>query len=47
VAIRDTGAYGAAMRSAYNGRPRPPEVFVETDGTLTRARRRGSLATLG
>src|SRR5450756_1022419 len=23
VAIRDTGAYGAAMRSAYNGRPRP------------------------
>ncbi len=47
VAIRDTGAYGAAMRSAYNGRPRPPEVFIELDGTLTRARRRDSLATLG
>ena len=47
VAIRDTGAYGAAMRSAYNGRPRPPEVFVEPDGTLTRARRRSGLGTLG
>jgi diaminopimelate decarboxylase len=47
VAIRDTGAYGAAMRSAYNGRPRPPEVFVEVDGSLTLARRRGSLRSLG
>ena len=47
VAIRDTGAYGAAMRSAYNGRPRPPEVFVEPDGSLTRARRRGRLGSLG
>ena len=47
VAIRDTGAYGAAMRSAYNGRPRPPEIFVEPDGSLTRARRRGTLASLG
>ena len=46
VAIRDTGAYGAAMRSAYNGRPRPPEVFVEVDGSLTLARRRGGLASL-
>jgi len=47
VAIRDTGAYGAAMRSAYNGRPRPPEVFVEVDGSLTLARRRGGLGSLG
>ena len=47
VAIRDAGAYGASMRSAYNGRPRPPEVFVEADGSLTLARRRGSLASLG
>jgi diaminopimelate decarboxylase len=47
VAVRDTGAYGAAMRSAYNGRPRPPEVFVEIDGTLTLVRRRGALASLG
>ncbi len=47
VAIRDTGAYGASMRSAYNGRPRPPEVFVEADGSLTLARRRGRLGSLG
>ena len=47
VAIRDTGAYGATMRSAYNGRPRPPEVFVEVDGSLTLARRRGALSSLG
>jgi diaminopimelate decarboxylase len=47
VAIRDTGAYGASMRSAYNGRPRPPEVFVEVDGSLTLARWRGRVATLG
>ena len=47
VAIRDTGAYGASMRSAYNGRPRPPEVFVEVDGSLTLARRRGRLGSLG
>ncbi len=47
VAIRDTGAYGAAMRSAYNGRPRPPEVFVEVGGSLTLARRRGGLRSLG
>lgn len=47
VAIRDTGAYGASMRSAYNGRPRPPEVFVELDGSLTLARRRGRLGSLG
>jgi diaminopimelate decarboxylase len=46
VAIRDTGAYGAVMRSAYNGRPRPPEVFVEVDGSLTIARRRDGLASL-
>ena len=47
VAIRDAGAYGAAMRSAYNGRPRPPEVFVEVDGSLTLARRRAGVASLG
>ena len=47
VAIRDTGAYGATMRSAYNGRPRPPEIFVEVDGPLPLARRRGTLGSLG
>jgi diaminopimelate decarboxylase len=47
VAIRDAGAYAASLASTYNGRPRPPQVIVETDGSLTLARRRGSLAALG
>lgn len=47
VAIRDTGAYSAALASTYNGRPRPPQVIVEVDGSLTLARRRGSFAALG
>jgi diaminopimelate decarboxylase len=46
VAIADAGAYAASMRSAYNGRPRPPEVLVEAGGRLTLARRRGSLDSL-
>lgn len=29
LAVRDTGAYGAAMGSNYNRRPFPPEVLVE------------------
>ena len=29
VAIRDAGAYGAAMASNYNRRPLPPEVLVD------------------
>jgi diaminopimelate decarboxylase len=47
VAIRDTGAYAASLASTYNGRPRPPQVIVEGDGSLTLARRRGSVASLG
>ncbi len=47
VAIRDAGAYSASLSSTYNGRPRPPQVIVEVDGTLTLARRRGSLGALG
>jgi diaminopimelate decarboxylase len=47
VVIRDAGAYSAALASTYNGRPRPPQVVVEIDGSLTLARRRGSLAALG
>jgi diaminopimelate decarboxylase len=46
VAIADAGAYAASMRSTYNGRPRPAEVIVEADGTLTLARRRGTLGSL-
>ncbi|MCG5532286.1 diaminopimelate decarboxylase [Halorhodospira sp. 9621] len=29
LAIRSAGAYGAVMASAYNARPRPPEVLVD------------------
>ena len=47
VAIRDAGAYAASLASTYNGRPRPPQVIVELDDTLTLARRRGSFAALG
>lgn len=45
VAIGVVGAYGSSMSSAYNGRPRPPEVGW--DGVrLSLLRRRGSFATL-
>jgi diaminopimelate decarboxylase len=47
VAVRDAGAYGASLGSTYNGRPRPPQVLLAEDGTLTLARRRGSLGSLG
>jgi diaminopimelate decarboxylase len=47
VVIRDAGAYSSSLASAYNGRPRPPQVILEGDGRLTLARRRGSLAALG
>lgn len=47
VALRDAGAYAASLSSTYNGRPRPPQVIIETDGSLTLARARGRLAALG
>lgn len=47
VAIRDAGAYGASISSTYNGRPRPPQILLAADGSLTLARRRGSVASLG
>ncbi len=47
VAVRDAGAYGASLGSTYNGRPRPPQVLLAEDGSLTLARRRGSLGSLG
>ncbi len=46
VAILDTGAYGVSMSTRYNGRPRPPQVLIETDGRLVVARQRGRLASL-
>jgi diaminopimelate decarboxylase len=47
VAIADAGAYAASLGSAYNGRPRPPQVLLAADGRMTVGRRRGSLASLG
>jgi diaminopimelate decarboxylase len=47
VAIRDAGAYAASLSSTYNGRPRPPQVMLEADGSLRLVRRRGSVAGLG
>jgi len=42
VAIRDAGAYGAAMASNYNRRPMPPEVLVD-EGAWRTTRRRQTL----
>ena len=39
VAIADAGAYAASISSTYNGRPRAPQVFLETDDRLRLARR--------
>jgi diaminopimelate decarboxylase len=39
VAIRDAGAYGAAMASNYNFRSRPAEVLVESGGPRVIRRR--------
>lgn len=47
VAIHDAGAYGSVLGSTYNGRPRPPQVLLESDGGLRLVRRRGSIASLG
>ncbi len=45
LAIERVGAYGAAMASAYNGRPRPAEVVVE-GGEARLSRRRETLEDL-
>ena len=45
LAILDTGAYGFAMTSNYNARPRPPEVLVDGE-TFVIIRARESLTEL-
>jgi diaminopimelate decarboxylase len=47
VVVRDAGAHAASLGSTYNGRPRPAQVFLEPDGSLHLARRRGRIADLG
>lgn len=46
VAVGLAGAYASAMFSTYNGRPRPPEVLVEPDGSRVLLRPRGTLRSL-
>jgi diaminopimelate decarboxylase len=45
LAIRDAGAYGFAMASTYNMRPRPAEVMIE-DGQVRLIRRRETFEDL-
>jgi diaminopimelate decarboxylase len=45
LAVRDAGAYGFAMASNYNMRPRPAEALVE-DGALRIVRRRETFEDL-
>jgi len=46
LGIMDAGAYGYTMASQYNGRPRPAELLIKTDGTLQQIRRRETVADL-
>ncbi len=43
VAIADAGAYAASLGSTYNGRPRPPQLLLEMDGSLRVGRVRGRI----
>ena len=43
VAIADAGAYAASLGSAYNGRPRPPQLLLGMDGNLAVGRPRGRI----
>ena len=45
LAVERAGAYGAAMASVYNGRPRPAEVVLE-GGVARLSRRRETLEDL-
>ncbi len=43
VVIHDTGAHGHAMGFTYNGRLRPQELLLRTDGSVERIRRAETL----
>ncbi len=45
LAIGDAGAYGFAMASNYNGRPRPCELVID-DGRILVARRRETVGDM-
>jgi len=46
LAIATAGAYGFAQASNYNGRPRPAEVLIESDGSYRVVRERETYADL-
>jgi diaminopimelate decarboxylase len=46
VAVGLTGAYASAMFTTYNGRPRPPEVMIEPNGSRALLRGRAPLRSL-
>ena len=46
LAIGNAGAYGFAMASTYNLRPRPAEVMIDDDGATRVIRRRETIADL-
>jgi diaminopimelate decarboxylase len=46
IAIGHAGAYGSAMSSNYNGRPRVPELLLDPDGSRALLRRRASIGSL-
>ena len=46
LAILDTGAYGYAMASSYNSRPRPAEVMITKEGKVVQSRRRETIEDL-
>lgn len=46
VAVLDSGAYGYAMCSSYNSRPRPAELLVKSNGELQLIRRRETIEDL-
>jgi diaminopimelate decarboxylase len=46
MAIRDAGAYGAAMSSNYNSIGRAPQLWLEADGSVTAMTRRETLDDL-
>ena len=45
IAVHDAGAYGYAMSSLYNGRPRPAEVLID-DGKVRLIRKRQEVENL-
>jgi diaminopimelate decarboxylase len=44
ILIHDTGAHGAAMGFQYNGRLRPQELLLRSDGRIERIRRAETIA---